>query len=742
MRKLMWFAIGFAAAIGICAYGMMWAWVLPAAAAVMILGIAAVCIGRRKTVLKPSAAVLTGCLVGLCWFAVFYYVYLQPVTMLDQQEVFLSVAASDYSYETNYGIGVEGITVLEGKPYQIRMYIDESTFLNPGDRVEGIFRLRLTMPNDKNASTYFQGRGIFLFAYQMEAVQITPSETIPKWCFPAVLRQRILDLLEAVFPEDAVPFTKALLLGFSSELDYATDTAFKISGIRHIIAVSGLHISILYGLICVLTLRRRFLTALTGIPVLLLFAAVAGFTPSVTRACIMVWLMLLAQVFDREYDPATALAFAVLVMLIVNPMAVTSVSLQLSAGCVAGILLFNSPINSWLKSRFSRKKGIASRFTEMLCSSISVTVSAMSLVMPLSAYYFGTVSLVSVLTNVLTLWIVNLIFNGLVVTCLLYLLSPAAAGVLAKLLAWPIRYVLVTARALASLPLAAVYTRSIYIVIWLVFVYILLAVFLRMKNRQPGVLICCGVLGLCIALLASWAEPLTADTQITMLDVGQGQSILLQSEGRTFLVDCGGDNDAKTADIIAETLLSQGIYRLDGIILTHYDRDHAGALYPLLTRIDTDYLFLPDTRNDFTEPKTNGMILYIWEDLELTVGAAKLRIYGPVYSGQDNENSLCVLFDTEKCDILITGDRSAFGERILLRRRELTDVDILVAGHHGAADSTSEELLKAVTPETVLISAAQDNLFGHPAPALLQRLEEFGCTVFRTDLHGTITIRR
>ena len=100
------------------------------------------------------------------------------------------------------------------------------------------------------------------------------------------------------------------------------------------------------------------------------------------------------------------------------------------------------------------------------------------------------------------------------------------------------------------------------------------------------------------------------------------------------------------------------------------------------------------------------------------------------------------MFDTEKCDILITGDRSSFGERMLLRRRDLPDVDILVAGHHGAADATSEELLQAVTPELVLISVSPNNYYGHPAPALLQRLETHGCAVYRTDQNGTITIRR
>ncbi len=100
------------------------------------------------------------------------------------------------------------------------------------------------------------------------------------------------------------------------------------------------------------------------------------------------------------------------------------------------------------------------------------------------------------------------------------------------------------------------------------------------------------------------------------------------------------------------------------------------------------------------------------------------------------------MFDTENCDILITGDRSAYGERMLLHAGKIPEVDVLIAGHHGSKNSTCEDLLAAAQPQTVCISAGRDNLYGHPAAETLQRLEHFGCTVYRTDRDGTITIRR
>jgi len=454
--------------------------------------------------------------------------------------------------------------------------------------------------------------------------------------------------------------------------------------------------------------------------------------------------MLLSLLFDKEYDGPTALSFAVLAMLTFNPLAITSVSLQLSVASVAGIFLFREGIQNWIISLFvvQKEKTLKARLIKWLSASVAITLSAMTLTTPLCAIYFGTVSLIGVVTNLLTLWVISFVFYGIMAVCLLHFVWQGGAALLAKIISLPIRYILIVAKGLGNLPLASVYTASIYIVAWLVFCYILLVIFLCLKNRRPLVFGCCAVIGLCAALLASWLEPLTDDCRMTVLDVGQGQAILLQSEGRTYLVDCGGDSDTETADLIAGTLLSQGVDCLDGIILTHYDRDHAGALENLLTRIPADLLLLPNTENAQLYPQTGGNTLYVTDQLEIAFGGAKLSVFGPIYAGDDNENSMCILFERENCAILITGDRSAFGERMLMRKTDLPDVNVLIAGHHGSHNSTSEELLAAVTPETVIISAGEDNRYGHPAPALLDRLRQFGCTVYRTDIHGTIIYRR
>ncbi|MBQ7415539.1 MAG: DNA internalization-related competence protein ComEC/Rec2 [Oscillospiraceae bacterium] len=747
MRKLMWFTIGFGAACALGAY-VFCHWAIAIAA--LVLSIAFLFLIRKWKHFRIFAAVLLGIALGMGWFCAYDAMYLRDARQTDGQILELYAEATDYSYKTDYGSAVEARVSINGKPYSVILYLKDHKELLPGDHVTGEFRLRYTA-GGMEEPTYHRGNGIFLLAYPKGDAVYEEAPSISDAHFPAVLRQRLLTALDRAFPEDTAYFAKALLLGDRSDVSYEVTTSFKVSGISHIIAVSGLHVSILFAVIALLCGRRRYLMALIGIPVLLLFAAVAGFTPSVTRACLMQSLMVLALVFNREYDPLTALAFAVICMLAVNPVVITSASFQLSVGCMAGIFLFSKRITGWIDG-FSfwkdwKGKNIKTRIRSWISSGVGVTVSAMFFTTPLVACYFGAVSLISIVTNLLTLWVVSFCFYGIIAVCLLSFVWTQGAALLAWCVSWLIRYVVTAAKLLSSIPLAAVYTKSIFIVLWLVLVYLLIFVFLLSKNRQPFVLICCGVMGLCLALVLSWMEPLTDDTRMTVLDVGQGQCIILQSNGKTYLVDCGGDRDAEAADLVAETLLSQGISRLDGVIVTHYDRDHAGGVGYLLSRVSADAVFLPDSADEdeilqTILPYCSGREIYVNEDMLVQWEQGEITVFAPILSTSDNESGLCVLFRDENCDILITGDLSSLGEKLLLREKELPDLDALVAGHHGSKSSTCEELLAATMPEYAFISVGKDNYYGHPHADVIGRLERIGCFVYRTDEDGTIIFRR
>ena len=728
MRKLMWFSIGFLAACLLCAFLWVEAQLIAACVGFGMTFAACFALSRKFGWLRRLGAVCLGLAVGFGWYQIYSAGYWAPVVTLDGETVALRIQCLDYSNETSYGVAVDGLITVKGKPYRICVHLEGGPKLEPGDIVTGDFELRHISVADR----YRQGSGIFLSAYQASDAQMGKPVDLAWYCRPMVLRQQLLNALDAHFPADTVGFAKALLLGERTAMDYETNTALRLSGISHVVAVSGLHVSMLFSLVFALGLHRGWPTACFGIPVLLLFAAVAGFSPSITRACIMQILMILALCLEKDYDPPTALAFAVLVMLVVNPMTVLSISFQLSVGCMAGILLFREPLSQWLRQYFTRP----------IADGAAITLAAISLTTPLAAVYFECVSLLTVVTNLLVLWVVTVIFCGILLACVLALFWSGGAGVLAWILSWPIRYVLVVAKLLSRFPLAAVYTCNFYVVVWLAFVYVLLGLFLGQRRKQPVTLLCCGVLGLLLAVGIGWAEPMMDNCRMTVLDVGQGQCILLQSEGRTWMVDCGGDNDAEAADRAADTLLSQGVTRLDGVILTHYDRDHAGGLLNFLTRIPADVVLLPDMEDPAGIGAQIENRILVDQDMTLAYGTTEVTAFAPMKGETGNESSLCVLFRAANCDILITGDRSTLGEAILMRHTMLPSLEILVAGHHGSANSTSEELLAVTRPAIVAISVGAHNPYGHPAEELLARLTQSGCAVYRTDLDGNLIFRR
>lgn len=745
MRKLMWFVIGFAAA---CAAGAYW---FKGIELYLLCVLFLVLLLAAGLMLRPGGKTVKlfflGCAVAFLWSGIYSSVYLSPAEGYNEKTVESPVEITDYSIPTTYGISAKGKITLDGKDYAIRLYSYMLEELRPGDVLQG--KTELLYAQNSHWAKSFASSGIHLVGYLDDSVTVLRSGQIPAKYFHAQLRQKILGIIDAAFPWDTACFARALLLGDTDGLTYETDTALSVSGIRHVVAVSGLHVSILFGLVYSLVGYRKVLTPVIGLPLLLLFAALVGFTPSVVRACIMQALMMLAMIFDREYDPPTALSFAVLVMLTANPLAICSVGFQMSVACMVGIFLFSGKIQNYFKEKLPKsenKKSFLQKIRNWVIGCISVTLSTMVTVTPLCAVYFDTVSIVSVLTNMLTLWIVTAVFYGIIAVCVLGAIWLPLGTIAAWLISWLIRYILAVAKLLSSFPLAAVYTQSGYIVLWLVVCYIFFAIFLLCKKRKPLVLFACILLSLCTAVAASWIEPRLDNYRMTVLNVGQGQCILLKNNDCHYVIDCGGDYDEDAANIAVQTLLSQGVSEVDGLILTHYDKDHSGGAEFLLTRIPAKKLYLPQIEDDGTiksklTERYTERITWIEHMELLSLEEGALTLIAGNTEREENESGLCILFQKENCDILITGDRDAVGEKELLKQIQLPELEVLVVGHHGSAYATSDALLAATTPEVAVISVGANNRYRHPSQKILYRLELFGCHVLRTDENGTILIR-
>ena len=748
MRRLCLFSGGFAIAAALYLF------LLHGAPGMLLAALAAVCallFLLRRPIARRAAVCVLGLLAGLAWCRGYEALFLRPFGALSGKTAAFSAQALAAPQASSYGQSVSARLTLDGKSCTAILYFDEADGeILPGSLLSGTAKLTTAQEKHARGNDYDLSRGVFLTASCRGTLHAEPGRA-SAWLAPALLAERLRAAIRAAFPPDTAGFVQALLLGDKSGLSYEDKNDLAIAGIYHAVAVSGMHVSILLGMILLLCGGNHRLAAVLGLPAAAFFIVMTGAPASAVRAGVMQAMVLCAPLARRENDPPTTICAALLVLLAQNPWALLNVGLQLSFASTAGIVffaggLYRSLSENRLLSRLLRPKTVLSSLLRAMLTALCCTISSMVFALPITALQFRTVSLAAPVVNVLALWMLSIVFCGGLLTALLALALPAAAGVCAWVLSWPVRLVLLIVRGAAELPFAALYLETGYLIAAAVFLYglaLLLALRPRAVRFWQAAAVAVLVTACCMGL--SCADYALPDASFSMLDVGQGQCLVSRSGKRISMIDCGGQEDT-SGETAARFLLARGVTQVDRLILTHFDADHCNGVRQLLRRVRVRTLYVPDlspenglrTKILFAAAQAGAEIRFVTNDLTLPDG---MRIFAPIGSAEEANAGLCVLAAGEKYDILMTGDLSEQAEYRLLSTHELPHAAVLVAGHHGAAASTSEALLRAVSPEAVLISVGADNRFGHPADETLRRIEKAGAAVFRTDLSGTITIR-
>lgn len=702
---------------------------------------------KRQTVLFIA---LSAASVALLWCFVFDTWVLAPVRYYDglNREVEARVVdyASDYKYGKCVQVRVDGILA--------QMYVkldDDSEFEPmPGDILRATADCRST--EDEKFAHTIAARGVHLFIYA-DCVPKTVSQNSNSLLYlPRRIGGSVKSKISEIFPPDAAAFMQAILTGDRTELykDEYFSSMLSVSGINHIVAVSGMHVSFLVGFMMLFFGKRKKLSLLAA-PVIVLFMAMVGFTPSVTRAGIMQLLLLFSPFLMREYDSATSLGLSLFVILAVNPRAIFSPGLQMSYGAVAGILIFYDKF--LIKIKTKKNSGLIKRAlyaaARTVFSALAVTLSAQVFVIPLSAVYYRSVSIISPLTNILILWAVSLIFCiGALAVILGFIYTPlgaAAAAVPAILY----RYIRFIAELFGGLGFSSLTTDNFYVAVWLVTLYLLLVLVMLSKEKFRWLFFSApAALLLAAAIILSSADARRSAMEVTALDVGQGQCCIVTSGRSVYVVDCGGSIFGNEGDIAADYIHSRGFSHIDALILTHFHDDHAGGAAELLRRIPTEKLYIPSIAEDaaaqdiIDEAGFLGTEVICIEDICCINGnpGPNLTLYPPVGVSGENELGLSALFSLDEYDALFVGDMGGTTEQVFIELFDLPPIELLIVGHHGSKYSTSEDFLDALMPQTALISVGE-NSYGHPAPELLSRLDERSIKTYRTDLNGNITVR-
>ena len=750
MRTLAAIAFSFSAALALLCYLPEGAWAFWAAAGLAVLGGAALllpALGKTKRLRLTLVLIALSLAAGLLYGRGWRHFIADPVREKCGGSHLFSATVCDWPQETDTGWRVT-VRLTDARGAKAVCYLsDEAADLEPGQMLLGEAYWQDASVIKGTEITTFTARGVFALLYCNTFPDVSPGSAGSVRYLPQHLARAMRDTISRVWPDEtAAAILRAELLGDRSGIDTALSSRFSEAGVSHLFAVSGLHCAFLLTLLSLLVgPQRRRLLAAVGIAVLTVYMFMVGLTPSVVRACIMQFFLLLAPLFLRDADPPTSLASALLVILLWNPYAAQSVSLQLSFGAMLGLILVTPRVHDFFAGRIRLRKKPVRAAVSFLLSTLCSTLGAMVFTVPLTAYYFGVFSTVAPLTSLLCIPMA-----GFLTALLGFVFLPAAqvlgyvCRVLTKLFLWVVDLA-------CAIPYHALYTdTNPYLVWWLVFVYavFLLCIFSRERGRKYAFAAGVSVLTLVLCITLRTGEFRSGALTAVAVDVGQGASTLLRSGEDTILVDCGSSNRyKKPAQQVLSQLGSMGVERLSAVAVTHYHADHTNGLPELLERVAVDALYLPEIEDEYgvrdklvaLAAEKNIRVIFVTEQTEISLGAATVTVFPPVGKGDMNEQGLTYLCTSGDFDLLITGDMSGPTELALTQMYKLPDVEVLLVGHHGSKYSSQQEFLSKIEPDAAIISVG-DNNYGHPTDAAISRLEAAGATVYRTDRQGCVTV--
>ena len=572
------------------------------------------------------------------------------------------------------------------------------------------------------------------------------------------IRIAIDNQIKKYYSPETAALLRGLLLADRGEIDFDTKTQFINAGVVHVLAVSGLHVG--YIILIFLFLFGRFniyLRSILTIIGLIFFMLITGIPPSVFRATVMAVALIIAFLSNRSTNLFNSISIAAIIVLIFNPNEIYNPGFQLSFAAVLaiGIILpyMNNLIEGW---------DIQNKFLKYVFLFCAVSLSAQIGTLPFTLLYFNKFSLIALFANLIVIPAIGVIIASAIATLLFSIILPFAAiyfAVASDLFSAGILSIIKYSGDL-SFSYISINNYSIadLIIFYLMLIFLLyfLPRFDTMKSKMV----------LLILILANTFIYSSIDDtnllpdnylSIMMIDVGQGDSFLIKfPNGKTALVDAGNtttlfDNGER---VILPLLNYLGIKKIDYGIVTHIDADHYGGFVALVLEGIIREIIKPETDTSLSKDKRfeefirkRGVSVKYFKEQKLEIGNTALYfLYDEnlksISGGSTNDRSGIFKLVYGQTSFLFTGDVERRIEKIYANKyKYFLDSDILKVGHHGSKTSSSEVFLEYVTPEMSLISAGFKNKFGHPSNEIIERLENVGSTIYRSDLNKAILLR-
>ncbi len=586
------------------------------------------------------------------------------------------------------------------------------------------------------------------------------------------VRRELSEALGLALPEPESSLAQGILLGQKSVIPTDIAADFNATNTSHLIVVSGENVVLVSAFATAvfawLVGRRRAL--LLSIAVVFAYAALIGASPSVLRATIMGVLLIVATLAGRPSSGVTSILLAAAIMSGIDPRVNRDLSFQLTFAATLGIAYLASPIREWMiewLARILRRDAVPQWLSAWFAEPLAVTLAATIATEPLIAMNFGRISLVALPANLLVVPVFGVVMLTSMVAALGGLM-PAGRLVFAAPAYYALTYWITVAHWLAALPGATATIRN-YTAFWSGATYVAItalafvaswfigrplggrvdearSIDVRRIGSSGAIVLLATVLVVSVGFIV-WPSP-PARLRVTVLEVGQGDAILIQTpDGSDILVD-GGPGRAVLRGLGSD--LAWFDRSIELMVLTHPQADHMDGLIEVLARYDVQRVLagpgVQTSAGSFgwrAAAEAEGVTVEVTEPgMVLDLGdGVRLDVLGPngeeAADRQINNTSTVLRIVWREASILLTGDIEARAERALLNDGVALRATMLKVGHHGSRTSSSPEFLAAVQPSVSVVSSGKDNRFGHPAPEVVERLAGYG-PVYNTADNGTV----
>lgn len=557
-------------------------------------------------------------------------------------------------------------------------------------------------------------------------------------------RMKLMDHIDMTFSGYTSAWLKGLVFGDDSSIDEDVSDLFKKWSLSHLLAISGLHVGLVVGLLYFLLVKLNIVTR-EGAQWLLIcflpiYALLAGGEPSVKRACGMVLLFIILNKIKLRFSVTDTLSIVFLLLIVSDKFIVYHAGFQLSFAVTFGLMLSRS----WFGQSDSR-------FVQVL----RVSFVSQLMILPLQLAYFSTFQPLSILINVLAVP-----YFSLFVIPFMFILLPLSF--LPTVLTGLFDHLFVSIQKLFIVMLEKVDVFADFSFVigdipagFTISYYVLFFIFMRYVQKEymgkAFAYGCCLSLLICIMAIRPYLSPAGS---VTMLDMGQGdvyvielpyrKGVIFMDAGANFSFDDFQPDEKVYEHIIKPYLYSKGISKVDAVLLSHEDVDHMGSVPFMIEDIGVDEVIISDyyelDQQTATEWEAHGAhIKRLSHKEKININGQHFQAVAPVKNmNSPNENSLVVLTELGGMSWLFTGDAGVQAEKEIMKTYPHLTADVLKVGHHGSDTSTSEAFVNQLQPDYALISAGENNSYGHPAKEVLDTMENENVHIFRSDLDGAV----